>query len=116
MDDREKNALLAWVQAAKKVAAIRAHDEREVEQQQYFGGMASAYQDVENMLVKSMRRKPKPPEPGKLEWHKGDHVWQEHDGYPRHQHSINGALTIAPNDTGVHFAGGPPFERAGHRG
>ena len=44
-----------------------------------------------------------------LEWHKGTHVWEEHDGYPRHQHSINGVLTIAPNDTGLHFAGGKPF-------
>jgi hypothetical protein len=26
--------------------------------------------------------------------HYGTHRWAEHDGYPRHQHSINGALTI----------------------
>jgi hypothetical protein len=30
-----------------------------------------------------------------------------HDGYPRHQHSINGALTIHPQDSQPHFAGMP---------
>jgi hypothetical protein len=40
-----------------------------------------------------------------LAWHKGKHPWQEHDGYPRHQHSVNGALTIAPGDTKLHFQG-----------
>jgi hypothetical protein len=50
--------------------------------------------------------------PLKLEWHKGRHRWEEHDGYPRHQHSINGVLTIAPNDTAVHFAW-PEFREAG---
>lgn len=42
--------------------------------------------------------------PLKLEWHKGKHVWEAHDGYPRHQHSINGVLTIAPDDPSPHFA------------
>jgi hypothetical protein len=45
----------------------------------------------------------------RLEWHQGDHPWAEHSGWPRHQHSLNGALTIAPGDTRVHFAGGLPF-------
>jgi hypothetical protein len=40
-------------------------------------------------------------------WHEGTHAWMEHDGYSRHQHSVNGALTIHPNDTGLHFKGGP---------
>lgn len=44
-----------------------------------------------------------------LEWHPGSHPWDEHDGFPRHQHSINGALTIDPHDTSLHFAGGKPF-------
>lgn len=44
-------------------------------------------------------------DPRPLEWHKGKHAWSEHDGYPRHQHSINGALTIAPGDTSLHFSG-----------
>jgi hypothetical protein len=44
-----------------------------------------------------------------LEWHYGTHGWQEHDRFPRHQHSVNGALTIAPNDTKVRFKGGLPF-------
>ena len=47
---------------------------------------------------------------GKLEWHAGGHAWDAHGGYPRHQHSLNGALTIAPGDTEVHFAHGPGFE------
>jgi hypothetical protein len=34
-------------------------------------------------------------------------VWGKHDGYPRHQHSINGALTIDPGDSQPHFAGMP---------
>lgn len=50
------------------------------------------------------------PEPEKpLAWHKGTHMWDSHDGYPRHQHSVNGALTIAPDDNSVHFEGGKPF-------
>jgi hypothetical protein len=52
---------------------------------------------------------PPEPAPGKLVWHKGRHRWGEHDGYPRHQHSINGLLTIAPHDTRVHFQGGLAF-------
>jgi hypothetical protein len=52
-------------------------------------------------------------QPGSLEWHKGVHGWQEHDGHRRHSHSINGALTIDPHDTGLHFKGGRPFEAAG---
>lgn len=46
-----------------------------------------------------------------LEWHEGSHGWWTHDGWPRHQHSLNGALTIAPGDTQLHFRGGLPFER-----
>ena len=45
-----------------------------------------------------------------LSWHEGRHGWVEHDGYPRHQHSVNGALTISPHSTQLHFAGGLPFE------
>ena len=45
-----------------------------------------------------------------LEWHYGKHAWEKHDDYPRHQHSLNGALTIAPNDTRLHFRGGVPFD------
>jgi len=52
----------------------------------------------------------KPETERELAWHRGLHVWEEHDGYPRHQHSINGALTIAPNDKTPHFQHGPPFE------
>jgi hypothetical protein len=54
-----------------------------------------------------------PPEPTvtrDLIWHKGRHVWSEHDGFPRHQHSINGALTIDPHDTSPHFRGGAAFK------
>jgi hypothetical protein len=47
-----------------------------------------------------------------LEWHKGRHAWEQHDGYPRHQHSINGVLTIVPNDTRPHFAHGPEFKES----
>ena len=46
---------------------------------------------------------------GPLHWHKGRHAWAAHGGYPRHQHSLNGCLTIAPGDTRVHFAHGPGF-------
>lgn len=46
---------------------------------------------------------------GKLPWHEGTHAWEEHDGYPRHQHSLNGCLTIAPDDGQLHFAHGPGF-------
>lgn len=42
-----------------------------------------------------------------LAWHPGRHKWKEHDGWPRHQHSINGALTIDPHDSHPHFAGMP---------
>lgn len=42
---------------------------------------------------------PPPPEPvfqaRPLKAHPGTHAWEEHDGYPRHQHSVNGVLTIA---------------------
>lgn len=44
-----------------------------------------------------------------LAWHRGKHPWEAHDGYPRHQHSLNGALTIRPDDTQLHFAHGPDF-------
>jgi hypothetical protein len=44
-----------------------------------------------------------------LQWHKGRHGWQVHDGYPRHQHSKNGALTIVSDDSRVHFQGGAEF-------
>lgn len=47
----------------------------------------------------------------KLRWHKGTHTWSMHDGYPRHQHSVNGVLTIAPNDTQPHFIWDPEFEQ-----
>ena len=47
-----------------------------------------------------------------LEWHDGTHPWGKHDGFPRHQHSLNGVLTIAPNDTQPHFAHGPGFAPA----
>ena len=40
-----------------------------------------------------------------LAWHAGRHKWKTHDGYPRHQHSINGQLTIDPHDPHPHFAG-----------
>lgn len=40
-----------------------------------------------------------------LAWHAGRHKWKQHDGYPRHQHSINGQLTIDPHDTRPHFKG-----------
>lgn len=48
-------------------------------------------------------------QPRALAWHKGKHGWQEHDGYPRHGHSVNGVLTIDPRDPAPHFAWGPPF-------
>jgi hypothetical protein len=44
-----------------------------------------------------------------LAWHEGTHAWKQHDGYPRHQHSVNGVLTIAPGDTRLHFSHGPEF-------
>lgn len=47
---------------------------------------------------------------GFLEWHAGTHDRQEHDGYRSHAHSINGALTIDPHDTGIHLEGGTPFK------
>jgi hypothetical protein len=47
-----------------------------------------------------------------LTWHAGRHKWDEHDGYPRHQHSINGALTIDPHDSHPHFRG-DVFQRQG---
>lgn len=34
-----------------------------------------------------------------LEVHPGKHRWLAHDGYPRHQHSENGVLTICPHRT-----------------
>lgn len=40
-----------------------------------------------------------------LAWHAGRHKWQQHDGYPRHQHSINGQLTIDPHASHPHFEG-----------
>lgn len=45
-----------------------------------------------------------------LEWHEGTHAWETHDGFPRHQHSLNGALTISPHSSQVHFKGGLPFD------
>jgi hypothetical protein len=45
-----------------------------------------------------------------LEWHEGTHPWETHDGLPRHQHSLNGALTISPHSSQVHFKGGLPFD------
>lgn len=54
-------------------------------------------------------RDPPPPPPQPLIWHVGKHGWWTHDGFPRHQHSMNGVLTIAPGDTAVHFKGGTPF-------
>lgn len=45
-----------------------------------------------------------------LIWHEGKHPWESHDGHRRHQHSLNGALTIAPGDTMAHFSFGPPFK------
>lgn len=48
-----------------------------------------------------------------LRWHEGRHGWDTHDGYPRHQHSLNGVLTIRPGDTHVHFAWGPGFDPPG---
>lgn len=51
-----------------------------------------------------------PFEEGGLKWHEGKHGWLAHDGYPRHQHSINGQLTISPHSTQLHFKGGLPFE------
>lgn len=39
----------------------------------------------------------------KAPWHKGRHSWEEHDGFPRHQHSINGVLTIDPRDPHPNF-------------
>jgi hypothetical protein len=50
---------------------------------------------------------------GFLEWHEGRHPWDEHDGYRRHQHSLNGALTIDPKDTRAHFSSGPGFDNPG---
>lgn len=47
-----------------------------------------------------------------LTWHKGKHAWESHDDLPRHQHSINGCLTIAPNDSSIHMDGGLPFLNA----
>jgi hypothetical protein len=44
-----------------------------------------------------------------LQWHKGIHQSGEHDGYPRHAHSLNGALTIVSDDPSPHFSGGAPF-------
>lgn len=44
-----------------------------------------------------------------LVWHKGRHRGEAHDGYPRHTHSINGALTIVSDDPSPHFEGGAPF-------
>jgi hypothetical protein len=49
---------------------------------------------------------PASPATGHTPWHEGTHAWAEHDGYSRHQHSLNGALTIHPNDTGLHFKAG----------
>ena len=59
-----------------------------------------------------LKRQPEKTSPAarSLEWHKGRHGWQEHDSYPRHQHSLNGVLTIAPGDTQAHFAHGPEFK------
>lgn len=47
--------------------------------------------------------------PVPLAWHAGRHAWESHDGYPRHQHSLNGALTIAPGSTQLHFGDEPAF-------
>lgn len=44
-----------------------------------------------------------------LAWHKGVHYWSVHDGYPRHTHSLNGDLTIAPDDPSPHFSHSGPF-------
>jgi hypothetical protein len=45
-----------------------------------------------------------------LAWHKGKHAWDTHDGYPRHQHAMNGTLTIVSDDSSPHFEGGRPFD------
>jgi hypothetical protein len=49
------------------------------------------------------------PCPVPLAWHRGRHAWAEHDGYPRHQHSGNGVLTIALDDTRLHVPDGRDF-------
>lgn len=38
---------------------------------------------------------------GGAKWHEGEHYWDAHDGYPSHQHSINGLLTIQGGDPGT---------------
>ncbi len=44
-----------------------------------------------------------------LEWHEGTHPWQAHDGYPVHQHSENGVMTIAPDNPSLPFEPGEAY-------
>jgi DNA-directed RNA polymerase specialized sigma24 family protein len=49
--------------------------------------------------------------PGSLEWHEGTHGWQEHDGFRRHAHSLNGVLTIDQHGPALHIACTPDLEQ-----
>lgn len=91
---------MTWLTAdGKRVAAIVPVDVAEAAEQ------AAAEQAVADLLAGKSQ-----PSACQLSWHDGRHTWEEHDGYPRHQHSVNGQLTIAPNDPSLHFAWGPPFD------
>lgn len=68
------------------------------------------------MRVAQLEQARRQARPGPLEWHKGTHGWEIHDGYPRHAHSENGVLTIDPHDSRPHFAHGPQFGKGEEKG
>lgn len=81
--------------------AVRAHERNIEVEQQHFRAELDQIDATYELRLSAI-----PKEAGKkLEWHEGQHAWSEHGFFPRHQHSLNGALTIAPNDTKVHFKG-----------
>jgi hypothetical protein len=92
--------------------AVKAHESNiEAEQKRFRAELDQI--DATYELRLSSASPPVPSQAGGLEWHKGRHPWSEHDGYPRHQHSVNGALTIAPGDTRLHFKGSA-FDQPGY--
>ncbi len=48
---------------------------------------------AESGAALAVRREPEL-DTGHAPWHEGTHAWAEHNGYPRHQHSVDGALII----------------------